>query len=162
MQQMINCTHSTAIQSLVDVIHYTWLIWRFYMWIVEQRKRQLADSPENEKENHSWSGIGFPFSWTPVHTFKTNVFKLSGISSRLQRRTSWISEQWVVSLGLEAWKTQRRHMTVGQMRHYSLNVTTEGQRNRKTNGGTKPKGLYQNSPLLCPTGAFNLPKIRER
>lgn len=45
----------------------------------------------------------------PVHTFKTNVFKLSGISSRLQRRTSWISQHWVVSLGLEAWKTQHRH-----------------------------------------------------
>lgn len=38
----------------------------------------------------------------PVHTFRTNVLRLSGISSRLQRRTSWISEQWVVSLGLEA------------------------------------------------------------
>lgn len=37
-----------------------------------------------------------------AHTFKTNVFKLSGISSRLQRRTSWISEHRVVSLGLDA------------------------------------------------------------
>lgn len=42
-------------------------------------------------------------------TFKTNVFRLSGISNLLQRRTSWISEQWVVNLGLEAWKKQRRN-----------------------------------------------------
>lgn len=35
-------------------------------------------------------------------TFKTNVLMLSGISRRLQRRTSWISEQRVVILGLEA------------------------------------------------------------
>lgn len=53
--------------------------------------------------------IIFPFSCNRVQTFRTNVLKLSGISSRLQRRTSWISEQWVVSLGLEAWNTQWVH-----------------------------------------------------
>lgn len=53
----------------------------------------------------------------PAHTFKTNVFTLSGISSRLQRRTSWISEQWVVSLGLEAYRrTQWRRFRLMQMK----------------------------------------------
>lgn len=42
------------------------------------------------------TSVAFP------HTFKTNVLMLSGISSRLQRRTSWISEHRVVILGVEA------------------------------------------------------------
>lgn len=58
-----------------------------------------------------WYGVismlseGCQRSWA---TFRTNVLMLSGISSRLQRRTSWISEHWVVSLGLDAWNKTKK------------------------------------------------------
>lgn len=36
------------------------------------------------------------------------MLKLSGISRRVQRRTSWMAEQVVCSFGLELWRGKQR------------------------------------------------------
>ena len=72
------------------------------MTSAQQRGREQRERAEGERAEEQASAS----ERLRGLTFKTNVLTLSGISRRLQRRTSKISEQRVVSLGLEPWNKQ--------------------------------------------------------